>query len=194
MADNGTAGVEPKGLNMSLDAIIKNKVPEKKGDQPRSRNDGFQKGSHRGRGRRGPSDQGGRGRGRSHHQGLPQQNWQVWHYASGHLLFSKPSFAIPLLKSSKHHEYDDFPEVSSSHILASTGPFAAVKGSQASLSCTVCTGTTTWNTAVSSQCPTPRSSGHWSRDGCPWLRAGASIATRIPGAHPALQLALSMSI
>ena len=77
MAENGTAGVEPKGLHMSLDALIKEKGPEKKGNQGRHRNDGFQNGAHRGRGGRGrgPSDQGGRGRGRFH--GVHQQNWQV---------------------------------------------------------------------------------------------------------------------
>lgn len=75
MAENGTAGVEPKGLYMSLDAIIKEKGPEKKEHHPRQRNEGFQNCSHRGRGRRGPDVQGGRGRGRFH--AMPQQGWQV---------------------------------------------------------------------------------------------------------------------
>ncbi|CAL8462680.1 g2213 [Coccomyxa elongata] len=74
MAENGTAGVEPKGLYMSLDAIIKEKGPEKKEHYARQRNEGFQSGPHRGRGRRGPDIQGGRGRGRFH--AVPQQGWQ----------------------------------------------------------------------------------------------------------------------
>lgn len=72
MAESGTAGAEPKGLNMSLDAIIKEKKPEKRGDNTRKGGGGLHTGVQRGKGKRQYADQGGRGRGRFHGQG-----WQV---------------------------------------------------------------------------------------------------------------------
>lgn len=89
MAENGAVGAEPKGLNKSLDQIIREKKGGGRGDQQRqngrshdpqrSQNDfGHQRGRGRGRGF-------GRGGGRGRPNDLSQGHFQVGERSSERL-------------------------------------------------------------------------------------------------------------
>ncbi len=168
MAENGTAGVEPKGLFMSLDAIIKEKGPEKKEHHPRQRNEGFQNGSNRGRGRRGPDAQGGRGRGRFH--AVPQQGWQA-RFIPHACLCKSNIYHLQLRSFLKKSVMPVLAVITVSNTSAGILPqLDRQRRSHAHA------GTSAWLSAIPTQYSAPGACRHWSRKGSPRVRPSTSAA------------------